>query len=220
MSFSHYQNCRGSTAVMSDSSLSVVKDIVLLLPHVDSSSSSKTQRIESVSHSLVFRALILVQILACGSYSVLVHLCERNGSIEFSSTTMNFILELIKFLFSIGALTCSIPMKHTTTTTIQLKREELKFWLRQSLPYSIPSLLYFINNNLAVHMQLHMDPASYQIFSTFKILTTAIIYRLVIKQKLKRQQWFALSLLSFGGLFYSIGIVIIKYIIWLELLQK
>ncbi|CAF4361974.1 unnamed protein product, partial [Rotaria sordida] len=39
----------------------------------------------------------------------------------------------------------------------------------------------------------------------FKILTTAILYRLIIKHKLTRQQWFALSLLFFGGLTYSLG---------------
>ena len=56
-------------------------------------------------------------------------------------------------------------------------------------------------------MQLYMDPASYQILANFKILTTAILYRLIIKQKLKRQQWFALSLLFAGGVAYSIGTI-------------
>lgn len=32
------------------------------------------------------------------------------------------------------------------------------------LPFAIPAILYFINNNLAVHMQLQMDPASYQVY--------------------------------------------------------
>ena len=31
------------------------------------------------------------------------------------------------------------------------------------LPYAVPALLYFINNNLAVHMQSQMDPATYQV---------------------------------------------------------
>ena len=159
-----------------------------------------------VSQSLTFRVMILLQVLACGSYSILVHLCERNGAIEFSSITMNFILELIKLVFSIGALTCCIPIKHTEMI-IPCKRKQAIFWWRQSLPYSIPSLIYLINNNLAVHMQLQMDAASYQILSNFKIITTAVLYRLIIKQKLRKQQWFALILLFFGGLFYSLGII-------------
>ncbi|CAF1225926.1 unnamed protein product [Adineta steineri] len=56
-------------------------------------------------------------------------------------------------------------------------------------------------------MQLYMDPASYQILGNFKILTTAIMYRLIIKQNLKRKQWFALFLLFSGGVAYSLGTI-------------
>ena len=31
------------------------------------------------------------------------------------------------------------------------------------LPFSVPAILYCINNNFAVHMQLHMDPVTYQV---------------------------------------------------------
>jgi probable UDP-sugar transporter A4 len=158
-------------------------------------------RTEELLNSIKFRAMIFFQILAYGSYSVLVHLCEKNGAITFSSTMMNFILEFCKLIFSFIALICSTPINtNVFPSTIQFIS-----WFRQSLPYSIPGILYFINNNLAVHMQVHMDPASYQILSNFKIFTTAILYRLIMKHKLTRQQWFALSLLFFGGLAYSLG---------------
>lgn len=153
---------------------------------------------EKVSHSCAFRTMILFQILAYGSYSVLVHLCEQNGLISFSSTTMNFIIEISKLFMSIIG-EYSRPNQNFINTF------QINTWLRQSLPYSIPGLLYFINNNLAVHMQLQMDPASYQILSNFKIVTTAVLYRLIIKEKLTRRQWFAVSLLFCGGLSYSLG---------------
>jgi probable UDP-sugar transporter A4 len=59
-------------------------------------------------------------------------------------------------------------------------------------------------------MQLQMDPTSYQILSNFKIVTTAIIYRVIIKQKLSQQQWFTVSLLFIGGFFYSLGMIFVK----------
>jgi len=161
------------------------------------------ERTDGVSHSLAFRAMVLFQVLAYGSYSVLVHLCERDGAIMFSSTTMNLVLEFIKLVFSL-IIHCSHSPKAWPTNFFNGS------WLGHSLPYSIPGLLYFINNNLAVHMQLHMDPASYQILSNFKIVTTAILYRIIIKQQLSRQQWFAVSLLFFGGFFYSIGMIFVK----------
>ncbi|CAF3751212.1 unnamed protein product [Adineta steineri] len=147
--------------------------------------------------------MILFQIIAYGSSSVLIHLCEKNGVITFSSTAMNFILEVVKLSFSITALMFS----SSTIGNIYLNKEQLISWVRQSLPYSIPGILYFINNNLAVHMQLYMDPTSYQVLANFKILTTAILYRLIIKQNLKRKQWFALFLLFSGGVAYSLGTI-------------
>jgi probable UDP-sugar transporter A4 len=186
---------------MSKSSGDVDHDDASFLPKTDNSVNFK-QKAEDILQSITFRAMIFFQVLAYGSYSVLVHLCEKNGAITFSSTTMNFILEFVKLTFSFCALIYFTPID----THIYPSKIQLISWFRQSLPYSIPGILYFINNNLAVHMQIHMDPASYQILSNFKIFTTAILYRLIIKHKLTRQQWFALSLLFFGGLAYSLGI--------------
>ncbi|CAF1349357.1 unnamed protein product [Rotaria sp. Silwood1] len=141
--------------------------------------------------------MIIFQIIAYGSYSVLVHLCEKNGVITFSSATMNFIIEFMKLLFSLNAFIC--------LEQIHLNKIQFLSWFKQSIFYSIPAILYFINNNLAVHIQIYMDPTSYQILSNFKILTTAILYRLIMKKRLIKQQWFALILLFFGGLTYSLG---------------
>jgi probable UDP-sugar transporter A4 len=152
---------------------------------------------------LAFRAMVLFQVLAYGSYSVLVHLWERDGVIMFSSTAMNLILEFVKLVFSI-TIHCLNSPKGCSTSLVD------RSWLRHSLPYSISGLLYFINKNLAVHMQLQMDPTSYQILSNFKIVTTAIIYRVIIKQKLSQQQWFTVSLLFIGGFFYSLGMIFVK----------
>jgi drug/metabolite transporter (DMT)-like permease len=162
-------------------------------------SSSRKETDEHVSDSLTFRAMVLFQVVAYGSYSILVHLCERDGTIMFSSTTMNLVLELIKLAFSFTALFCT----EKQLPVILIGKRSL---IRHSLFYSVPGVLYFINNNLAVHMQLQMDPASYQILSHFKIVSTAILYRLIIKRKLSYRQWFAVTLLFCGSLFYSLGI--------------
>ncbi len=168
----------------------------LLLSSTNSSLNSK-EKLKNLSHSIFFRGMISIQIIAYGSYSILVHLCEKNGIITFSSVKMNFIIEFLKLIFSLNAF---IYFKQMNSNKIQL------FLLfKQSIPYSIPAIIYFLNNNLAVHMQIHMDPASYQILSNFKIFTTAILYRLIIKHKLSNQQWFALILLFLGSLAHSFG---------------
>ena len=162
------------------------------------STQAGVERADKISHSPVFRAMILFQVFAYGSYSVLVHLCERDGAIMFSSMTMNLVLECIKLFFSVN-----IHLLDPARPTMPAFSNGA--WLRKSLPYSVPGLLYFITNNLAVHIQLQMDPASYQILSNLKVVTTAVLYRAIIKQKLSRQQWFAVLLLFCGGVLYSLG---------------
>jgi len=141
--------------------------------------------------------MIFFQIIAYGSYSILIHLCEENGKIAFSSVTMNLMIEFIKLIFSLNAFIYS--------KTIHLNHIRVLLWFKKSIPYSIPAILYFVNNNLAVHMQIQMDPASYQILSNLKIFTTAILYRLIIKQKLTKRQWIALTFLFLGSFSYSLG---------------
>jgi hypothetical protein len=75
--------------------------------HAHENSSLRKETDEHVSNSLTFRAMVLFQVVAYGSYSILVHLCERDGTIMFSSTTMNLVLELIKLAFSFTALFCT-----------------------------------------------------------------------------------------------------------------
>lgn len=167
------------------------------LPLLDPTSITLKMSSPTISHPILFRTMILFQIMAYGSYSILVHLCEKNGMLTFSSVSMNFSIEFFKLILSLLAF---IYFKQ-----FHLNQFHWLTWIRQSLPYSIPAMLYFLNNNLAVHIQLEMDPASYQILSNFKIFTTAIFYRLIIKQKLTTQKWFALVLLFFGSLSYSFG---------------
>ncbi|CAF3497035.1 unnamed protein product, partial [Rotaria sp. Silwood2] len=167
------------------------------LLYVTNNSLNIKQETKNSLYSILFCAMIIFQIIAYGSYSVLVHLCEKNGMITFSSATMNFIIEFMKLLFSLHAFIC--------LKRIHLNKIQILLWFKQSILYSIPAILYFLNNNLAVHIQIHMDPTSYQILSNFKIFTTAILYRLIMKKRLINQQWFALILLFFGGLTYSLG---------------
>ncbi|ELU08858.1 hypothetical protein CAPTEDRAFT_125710 [Capitella teleta] len=128
------------------------------------------------------------------SYTILVHLCERNGEISFSSSAMVFVTEVMKLLISLSLL-----LKESTSTVLSLPS------FKEVLPFSIPAVLYTFNNNLAVHMQLQMDPATYQVLSNLKILTTAALYRMIIKRPISVLQWIALGMLTLAGAFNSYG---------------
>lgn len=78
------------------------------------------------------------------------------------------------------------------------------------VPFTVPAILYAINNNLGLFIQLEMDPATYQVLGNFKILSTAILFRLIIKRPLSLVQWFSLFILLFAGITHSYGSLIAK----------
>jgi probable UDP-sugar transporter A4 len=160
--------------------------------------------------------LLLIQVISYGSYSVLVHLCEKDGKITFNSVSLNLLIEFFKLSFSISAYALKLALfdkKNDETKSSykyglldeSLRARQIKFSLRNSLNFSIPAILYFINNNLAVYIQLFMDSTSYQMLSNLKIFTTAILYYLIIGKKLSHLKLFSLIVLFLSGVLYSLG---------------
>jgi len=137
--------------------------------------------------------LFACQILAYGSYTILVRLSEENEQILYSPTSMNLTIEFFKLVISLLSYAFSEDTKPQP------------FSLSKSLLFSLPALLYFINNNLAVYIQLYMDSTSYQMLTNFKIFTTAIFYHLIMRRRLSKLKWFALSLLFCAGCLYVRG---------------
>lgn len=148
----------------------------------------------SVLDTVQWACMLIIGTLVYGSYTILVHLCETDGKIPFSSTSSTLMIEASKLLTSMV-----LYFKQTSCQRFSIPK--LRFWL----PFSVPAILYAINNNMAIHMQLHMDPTSYQVLSNMKIGFTAVLYKLIIGRHLSKLQWFALSLLTVAGIFDSYG---------------
>lgn len=180
----------------------------------------------------LFGLLLAIQVASYGSYTILVHLCEDNGRIQFNSTSMNLLIELVKLKISLIAFavrkyvnrrqrrsnrkysSANLHIENNDDNDIERNSpfdsisHKLKpsNFLRASLDFSTPAFLYFINNNLAVYIQLYMDSTSYQMLSNLKILTTACLYYLFFgSSKLTRTKAFSLLLLFVAGLIYSVA---------------
>jgi probable UDP-sugar transporter A4 len=158
------------------------------------------------------KILFGIQILFYGSYTILVHLSEKNGTILFSTTAMNFTIEIIKLFISFASYLILKHFYHRNKWSSMYFLEESNnhsnlenFKLNKFLMFCIPSLLYFVNNNLAVYIQLYMDSTSYQMLSNFKILSTAIMYYFIMKKRLTKMKWFSLLLLFIAGCLYVCG---------------
>ncbi|KFQ46528.1 putative UDP-sugar transporter protein SLC35A4, partial [Nestor notabilis] len=140
--------------------------------------------------------MLLLSVVIYGSHAPLLTQSKVDGMIPFSSTCMVVLVELTKLVVSLLFL-------------LPWDRELLGAavsW-RHVVPFALSALLYAANNNLVVHMQLFMDPSTYQVLSNLKIVSTALLYSLFLHQRLSTRQWLGPLLLGGGaaGVSYSCG---------------
>ncbi|NXU46666.1 S35A4 protein, partial [Drymodes brunneopygia] len=137
--------------------------------------------------------MLLLSVAIYGSHAPLLTLCKVDGAIPFSSTSVVVLVELTKLALSLLLLLGA--------------REPLGVALswRHAAPFALSALLYAANNNLVVHMQLFMDPSTFQVLSNLKIVSTALLYSLLLRRRLGARRWLALLLLLAAGVTYSCG---------------
>ena len=70
---------------------------------------------------------------------------------------------------------------------------------KSALLYPIPSIIYLIHNNVQFLTLQYVDPSTYQILGNLKIVTTGLLFRIILKRHLNRLQWIALALLMIGA---------------------
>ncbi|XP_039557607.1 probable UDP-sugar transporter protein SLC35A4 [Passer montanus] len=141
-------------------------------------------------HRGLWALMLLLSVAIYGSHAPLLTLCKVDGAIPFSSTSVVLLVELAKLALSLLAL---LPGPW----------EPLRW--RHAAPFALSALLYAANNNLVVHMQLFMDPSTFQVLSNLKIVSTALLYSLLLRRRLGARRWLALLLLLAAGLTYSCG---------------
>ncbi|XP_046543048.1 LOW QUALITY PROTEIN: probable UDP-sugar transporter protein SLC35A4 [Haliotis rubra] len=128
------------------------------------------------------------------SYTILAHLCLVEGNLPFRSSSVVLSTEVVKIVLSVAMLFPELRRGDITVPS-----------LANCLPFLVPAVLYCINNNLSVYMQVHMDPTTYQILGNMKVATTAVLYRVVIQRPLTVVQWMSLGVLSMSGILDSYG---------------
>ncbi|OWK55221.1 putative UDP-sugar transporter protein SLC35A4 [Lonchura striata] len=145
----------------------------------------------SLLHRGLWALMLLLSVAIYGSHAPLLTLCKVDGAIPFSSTSVVVLVELTKLALSLLLLLAE-------------PRAAAPSW-RHAAPFALSALLYAANNNLVVHMQLFMDPSTFQVLSNLKIVSTALLYSLLLRRRLGARRWLALLLLLAAGLAYSCG---------------
>lgn len=149
---------------------------------------SNTDGLEWKRKSSVALALTVLT----SSQGILIAWSKRAGHYDYSVTSANFLVELLKSFISLVAL-LRIWSKDGITEDNKLSTtwEEVKV-------YPIPAVLYLIKNLLQYYIFIFMDAPSYQILKNLNIISTGVLYRLFLKRRLTPVQWAAYALLALG----------------------
>ncbi|KAK6178808.1 hypothetical protein SNE40_011308 [Patella caerulea] len=163
-------------------------DLPVYIQDVNSSYGKESKTIMKITWLL----MLILEICLYSSYSPLVHICQVDGEIPFSSASLVLFTEIFK-------LGISVMMYIPEVIEKGIKIPSISFFL----PLCVPAILYTCNNNISVHMQQEMDPTTYQVLSNLKIASTAVLYRIIMKRKLSRIKWLSLGLLTLAGVIDS-----------------
>ncbi|KAL3630006.1 hypothetical protein CASFOL_022990 [Castilleja foliolosa] len=161
-------------------------------PHSDSPinalGGSSVDRTKWKRKSVVTLALTVLT----SSQAILIVWSKRAGKYEYSVTTANFLVEALKCALSLAAL-ARIWRKDGVTEDNRLSTS----WDEVSV-YPIPAVLYLVKNLLQYYIFAYVDAPGYQILKNFNIISTGVLYRIILKRKLSEIQWAAFILLCAG----------------------
>ncbi|EFJ23737.1 hypothetical protein SELMODRAFT_102373 [Selaginella moellendorffii] len=127
--------------------------------------------------------------LLTSSQGILTALSQSNGGYDYDYATVPFLSELLKLAFSGVFLWNEVRSSSSTQITGDWKTMRL---------YPIPSVIYLIHNNVQFATLTYVDTSTYQIMGNLKIVTTGILFRIMLKKKLSNLQWMAIVLLTVG----------------------
>ena len=120
---------------------------------------------------------------------------KDSQSSMYSASTAVFIVEFAKLTLNIVLL--FLCEKSWNKSWKIIKVEFVQNWL-ETIKCSIPALLYVVQNNLSYIALTYLDPGTFEVTLQIKLLTTAIVMRLLMGKILKVSQWGAILLLLMG----------------------
>lgn len=126
------------------------------------------------------------------SQAILIVWSKRAGKYEYSVTTANFLVEALKCALSLAALARIWRNEGVTDDN------RLSTTLDEVIVYPIPAFLYLVKNLLQYYIFAYVDAPGYQILKNLNIISTGILYQIILKRKLSEIQWAAFILLCAG----------------------